>query len=70
MTYRITGATGVTDTEAILMLQRSSGLAARIALGDGVSRSMVAICLHELAEAIEDPSTVAEDMSPILFHME
>lgn len=70
MTTRMTGETGVTESEAILMLQRSAEVAARIALGDGISRSMVAIILHDLANGIEDPGLVAEDMSPLRINME
>jgi hypothetical protein len=66
---RMTGSTGVTEGEAILMLQRSSELAARIALGDGITRQMVAIILHDLAAAIETQDC-AEDMSPIQFPMD
>lgn len=62
-------STDVTEHEAILMLQRYAEIAARVALGDGVSRQMVSIILHTLADAIEDPSSVAEDMSPIVIHM-
>lgn len=69
MPIRITGETDVTESEAILMLQRGTEVAARIALGDGISRQMVAIVLRDLADAIEDPSSVAEDMSPLVIHM-
>lgn len=67
---RQTGETGVTLGEAMLMLQRSVGLASRIALGDGLDAYSIAQVLLDEANAIQDPSSVAEDMSPIQFHME
>jgi hypothetical protein len=61
-------ATGVTDSEAFLILHRMTGLAARCALADGLSHEDVAQTLDDLAYAIRT-GNVAEDMSPIPFPM-
>jgi hypothetical protein len=63
-----TGPTSITMTEAYLILTRSVGLAARCALGDGLSREEVFRVLTGEAQAILNQDC-AEDMSPILFHM-
>lgn len=55
---------------AYLLLNRAADVAARCALGDGLSREEVAEVLRSLANAIEDPGTVAEDMSAISVPME
>lgn len=47
-------------------LQFTTSQAARFALGYGVERATVVATLRSLADAIEDPTTVAENMSPIL----
>ena len=60
--------TDVTASEAHLLLDRVTGLAARTALGDGLSRNVVAQTLRELADAIEFQQC-AEDMSPIVYPM-
>jgi hypothetical protein len=43
----------------------TTDLAARLALGNGLSRSDVAMSLESLAAAIRDPSSVAESTEPI-----
>jgi hypothetical protein len=65
---RMEGPTSVTASEAFLMLQRYSELAARTALGDGLDREDVALALETLAAAIRTEDC-AEDMSPITIHM-
>ncbi len=62
------GETGITETQAILMLIRTIGLASRVALGDGIPAYAIAQILHDEADAING-GDVAEDMSPIKFHM-
>lgn len=66
---RIEGETGVTEQEAVLMLQRAVAIASRVALGDGVDPFTIARILEDEAHAIEQPGDVAEDMSPIKIHM-
>jgi len=68
-TGRIEGETGITEQEAMLMLQRAVGIASRVALGDGLDTYSIAQVLRDEAHAIECPGDVAEDMSPIKFHM-
>lgn len=68
-TGRQEGETGITIGEAMLMLQRSVGLATRVALGDGLDVYSITQVLRDEANAIQYPSTVAEDMSPIKFYM-
>lgn len=53
------------DVDAYMLLNRGIDVAARCALGDGLTREEVAQALNTLAAAIADPSSVAEDMSPI-----
>jgi hypothetical protein len=55
---------------AYLLLNRQVDVAARCALGDGLPARDVAAVLRTLADAIETPWTVAEDMSPISVPME
>jgi hypothetical protein len=43
----------------------TTDLAARLALGNGLSREDVAQSLESLAAAIRDPGQVAENMEPI-----
>lgn len=52
-------------SDGYLLLNRGIEVASRCALGDGLTREEVAQALIALAEAIADPSIVAEDMSPI-----
>lgn len=61
---------GVEHGAAWLMFQRQTEMAARCALGDGLDRTSIALALHSLADAISDPTTVAEDMSRIVIPME
>lgn len=63
-------SSGVSPAEAWLLFQRQTELAARCALGDGLDRTSIALALHALADAIADPTTVAEDMSRIVIPME
>lgn len=58
------------SSTAYLLLNRAIDVAARCALGDGLAREDVAEVLISLASAIADPSSVAEDMSPISVPME
>jgi len=55
---------------AYLLLCRQTDVAARCALGDGLTNKEVAEVLRSLANAIEDPSSVAENMSAISVPME
>ena len=52
--------------EAYEKLILATDVAARRALGEGIDRESVAAELEALADAIRDPGSVAEDMSPIL----
>lgn len=52
-------------TEAYRILCVVTGHAARSALGAGLNRSEVAAELAALADAIADPGSVAENMSPL-----
>lgn len=61
--------TSVTEHEAILMLQRFVTMAARTALGDGLTPDVVAQTLHAEADAIDGTADVAEDKSPIRIPM-
>lgn len=61
-------AAGVNEETAKLMLQQGADTVARVALGNGLDRETVAFYLRTLADAIEDPGSVAEDMSPIVIH--
>jgi hypothetical protein len=51
--------------EAYNRLIYATDVAARRALGNGLGRDEVAQELEALADAIRDPGSVAEDMSPI-----
>jgi hypothetical protein len=62
------GPTSLTTSETYAILNRMLGLASRCALGDGLTRAEVAQALRDEAYAIETQD-VAEDTSPILFHM-
>jgi hypothetical protein len=46
-------------------LNYTTTIAARRALGNGMARDEVADELYALADAIKDPGSVAENMSPI-----
>jgi methyl coenzyme M reductase alpha subunit len=50
---------------AIIHLQFTTSQAARFALGMGVDPEDIAAYLEDLAGAIRDPGSVAENMSPI-----
>lgn len=50
---------------AYKILNRSITVAARCALADGLKPDEVAAELYALADAIENPETVSEDMSAI-----
>jgi hypothetical protein len=58
------------SSTAFLLLNRQIDVAARCALGDGIDAHDIAETLRSLADAIEDPGSVAEDMSPISVPME
>lgn len=62
-------AAGVDERTAVLILQQGADAVSRIALGNGLPRETVAFYLRTLADAIEDPGSVAEDMSPIVIHL-
>jgi hypothetical protein len=49
---------------SVMAFEHYSTVAARLALGEGVSRETVAMSLRNLADAIETQDC-AEDMSPI-----
>jgi hypothetical protein len=51
--------------DAVVNLQTLTAFAARYALGQGVDRETVAQVLESLANAIRNPSDVAENMSPL-----
>ena len=55
---------------AFLLLNRQIEVAARCALGDGLTRHDVSEVLAALSEAIVNPASVAEDMSAISIPME
>lgn len=61
-------AAGVDEHTAMLMFQQSADIAARVALGNGLDPHTVAFYLRTLSDAIADPGSVAEDMSPIVVH--
>lgn len=61
---------GMNAHDAFLLLHRPIEVAARCALGDGLSREEVYEVLVSVAEAILHPGDVAEDMSPISVPME
>lgn len=61
---------GLEGSAAWIVFQRMTELAARCALGDGLDATSIALSLHSLADAIEDPGQVAEDMSKIVVPME
>lgn len=63
------GPTSVTEHEAVLMLQRFVTMAARTALGDGLTEQDVASILRSEADAIDGTADVAEDKSPIRIPM-
>lgn len=63
------GPTSITEHEAVLMLQRFVTMAARTALGDGLTADTVTRILYDEAYAISNPGDVAEDQSPIQIHM-
>ena len=54
------------EMTSVVWLQFTTSQAARFALGNGADRETVARVLEDLAAAIRDPGTVAEDVSPIL----
>jgi len=60
---------GLSTHEAFLLFNRAAEVAARCALGDGLTRQSVAIALRDLADAIETQDC-AEDMSKIVIPME
>jgi hypothetical protein len=47
------------------LFEYNTTLAAKLAVGHGVEREKVAMSLHSLADAIANPTSVAEDMRPI-----
>lgn len=61
--------TSVTEHEAVQMLQRFVTMAARTALGDGLTEQDVASILRSEADAIDGTADVAEDQSPIRIPM-
>ena len=65
---RMEGETGVTSSEAHLLLSRALVLASRCALGDGLSREEISRSLEDMAYAIRTQN-VPEDTSPLVIHM-
>lgn len=53
------------ETLVSIILGYNVTLAARAALGDGLEREHVANVLADLANAIRNPDSVAEDMEPV-----
>jgi hypothetical protein len=47
------------------LFEYNTTLAAKLAVGHGFDRERVAMSLHSLADAIANPTSVAEDMSPV-----
>jgi hypothetical protein len=47
------------------LFEYNTTLAAKLAVGHGFDRERVAMSLHSLADAIANPTSVAEDMRPI-----
>jgi hypothetical protein len=58
------------SSKAFMLLNRQIEVAARCALGDGLTPDEVFDALLQLADAIKNPATVAEDMRPISIPME
>jgi hypothetical protein len=70
-TYDVYDDGGVMDPSiAFLLLNRQVEVAARCALGDGLSPEEVYDSLRQIADAIRQPGDVAEDMSAISVPME
>lgn len=55
---------------AFVLLERQVTVAARCALGDGLMKEEIASTLRQIADAIDNPASVAEDMSAIWVPME
>lgn len=53
------------ENAAITNLQFTVSQAARFALGGNVDRDTIISVLRDLADAIEDPNSIVEDLSPI-----
>jgi hypothetical protein len=47
------------------LFEYNTTLSAKLAVGHGFDRERVAMSLHSLADAIANPTSVAEDMSPV-----
>jgi hypothetical protein len=50
------------------LFEYNTTLSAKLAVGHGFDRERVAMSLHSLADAIANPTSVAEDMSPVDDH--